>query len=123
VNIIVASPESNGFFGASGLSGYIPSLYNLCIILCLLGFCFDLSFVFFFFRSDFPALMEFANASRHDTKIQLFEYAMEKWTFHAKGLWISGADTVENMNSKELVTLIGSSNYSMMVNSMNYCNF
>ncbi|CAB3396742.1 unnamed protein product [Caenorhabditis bovis] len=65
LDIITASPKSNGFFGARGPSKYIPALY-----------------------SEFAS--KFLDRRREAMKdnIYLFEYNRKGWTFHAKGLWI-----------------------------------
>ena len=81
---LTASPEANGFLGGSGLSGQIP-------------------YVYIYLTKVFYSLL-----SRHnrleDVKIQ--EYFRQKWTFHAKGLWVS-----QNQFTNPYATVIGSSNF------------
>ncbi|XP_046579098.1 CDP-diacylglycerol--glycerol-3-phosphate 3-phosphatidyltransferase, mitochondrial-like isoform X1 [Haliotis rubra] len=63
--ILMASPEVNGFFGAKGIAGSIPTAYVHIANL--------------FFKS----LVWYGQTQR----IQMFEYFRDKWTFHVKGLW------------------------------------
>ncbi|VDM49022.1 unnamed protein product [Toxocara canis] len=66
MDIICASPQANGFYNGSGLSGYVPSLYVIVSEV--------------FFRNKRP-------------QVQLFEYARPEWTYHAKGLWIESKES------------------------------
>ncbi|VDK46764.1 unnamed protein product [Anisakis simplex] len=61
MDVIYASPQANGFYKGSGLSGYIPSLYVL------------VSETFFGIKRQ---------------QVELFEYERDGWTYHAKGLWV-----------------------------------
>uniref|UniRef100_A0A915AUH1 CDP-diacylglycerol--glycerol-3-phosphate 3-phosphatidyltransferase n=1 Tax=Parascaris univalens TaxID=6257 RepID=A0A915AUH1_PARUN len=61
MDILFASPQANGFYNGSGLSGYIPSLYVAVSEL--------------FFRTM-------------RSEVRMFEYIRPGWTYHAKGLWI-----------------------------------
>ncbi|WKY10550.1 hypothetical protein Q1695_002707 [Nippostrongylus brasiliensis] len=65
MDIITAAPMANGFFGAAGLSGYIPSMYSWVSHNVLL-------------------LKEKYGRSG----VKLYEYYRDGWTFHAKGLWV-----------------------------------
>nr|XP_056710087.1 CDP-diacylglycerol--glycerol-3-phosphate 3-phosphatidyltransferase, mitochondrial [Euleptes europaea] len=82
--ILLASPEVNGFFGAKGVAGAIPAAYvhierQFFSEVCFLG---------------------------QQERIQLQEYSRSGWTFHAKGLWLYLAGS-----SLPCLTLIGSPNF------------
>ncbi|XP_010617034.1 CDP-diacylglycerol--glycerol-3-phosphate 3-phosphatidyltransferase, mitochondrial [Fukomys damarensis] len=82
--ILLASPEVNGFFGAKGVAGAIPAAYvhierQFYSEVCSLG---------------------------QQERIQLQEYWRRGWTFHAKGLWLYLAGS-----SLPCLTLIGSPNF------------
>ncbi|XP_073092115.1 CDP-diacylglycerol--glycerol-3-phosphate 3-phosphatidyltransferase, mitochondrial isoform X2 [Manis javanica] len=82
--ILLASPEVNGFFGAKGVAGAIPAAYvhierQFYSEVCSLG---------------------------QQERIQLQEYWRRGWTFHAKGLWLYLAGS-----SVPCLTLIGSPNF------------
>ncbi|XP_074870535.1 CDP-diacylglycerol--glycerol-3-phosphate 3-phosphatidyltransferase, mitochondrial isoform X2 [Carettochelys insculpta] len=82
--ILLASPEVNGFFGAKGVAGAIPSAYvyiehQFYSALCCLG---------------------------QQGRVRLLEYIRNGWTFHAKGLWLYLAGS-----SLPCLTLIGSPNF------------
>ncbi|XP_061471848.1 CDP-diacylglycerol--glycerol-3-phosphate 3-phosphatidyltransferase, mitochondrial isoform X2 [Rhineura floridana] len=82
--ILLASPEVNGFFGAKGVAGAIPAAYvyierQFFSQVCCLG---------------------------QQERIQLQEYSRSAWTFHAKGLWLYLAGS-----SLPCLTLIGSPNF------------
>lgn len=64
MNILFASPQANGFYNGSGLSGYVPSLYVVVSEL--------------FFRTM-------------RSEVRMFEYTRPGWTYHAKGLWIESS--------------------------------
>nr|CAG4648734.1 EOG090X08SX [Polyphemus pediculus] len=85
VHILMAHPNANGFLGARGFAGGIPSAYTLL-------------------ASQF---YQRVRNRAHGSRIKLWEYQRSFWTFHAKGLWISctGAD------SRPFFTLIGSPNF------------
>lgn len=82
--ILLSSPEANGFYGSTGFSKNIPSIYS-------------------YIEEEF--FNYFTNLNQ-DKRISLHEYKREKWTYHAKGLWYSS--TTEKLPS---FTIIGSSNY------------
>ncbi|XP_046352189.2 CDP-diacylglycerol--glycerol-3-phosphate 3-phosphatidyltransferase, mitochondrial-like isoform X1 [Haliotis rufescens] len=63
--ILMASPEVNGFFGAKGIAGSIPTAYVHIA------------------NQFFKSLVWYGQTRR----IQMFEYFRDKWTFHVKGLW------------------------------------
>ncbi|XP_069511342.1 CDP-diacylglycerol--glycerol-3-phosphate 3-phosphatidyltransferase, mitochondrial [Ambystoma mexicanum] len=82
--ILLASPEVNGFFGAKGLAGAIPAAYThieqqFYKEVCRLG---------------------------QQNRIQLQEFNRKDWTFHAKGLWLYHPGS-----SHPCLTLIGSPNF------------
>ncbi|XP_043924098.1 CDP-diacylglycerol--glycerol-3-phosphate 3-phosphatidyltransferase, mitochondrial [Protopterus annectens] len=82
--ILLASPEVNGFFGAKGVAGAIPAAY--VYIAC----------------QFYDRVCQLGMHGR----IHLHEYFRKDWTFHAKGLWyyLSGS-------SLPCLTLIGSPNF------------
>ncbi|XP_060109176.1 CDP-diacylglycerol--glycerol-3-phosphate 3-phosphatidyltransferase, mitochondrial isoform X1 [Heteronotia binoei] len=82
--ILLASPEVNGFFGAKGVAGAIPAAYvhierQFFSEVCCLG---------------------------QQERIRLQEYSRSGWTFHAKGLWLYLAGS-----NLPCLTLIGSPNF------------
>uniref|UniRef100_A0A6J0VBP8 CDP-diacylglycerol--glycerol-3-phosphate 3-phosphatidyltransferase n=1 Tax=Pogona vitticeps TaxID=103695 RepID=A0A6J0VBP8_9SAUR len=82
--ILLASPEVNGFFEAKGLAGAIPAAYV------------------YIERQFFS---EVCSVGQQD-RVQLQEYSRSGWTFHAKGLWLYLAGS-----SLPCLTLIGSPNF------------
>nr|CAG4640991.1 EOG090X08SX [Eulimnadia texana] len=84
-HILMAHPTANGFLGAPGFAGAIPSAYT------------HIAATFF----------HQVRQSGQSARIRLWEYQRNLWTFHAKGLWISfqGSDT------KPFFTLVGSPNF------------
>lgn len=82
--ILLASPEVNGFFGAKGVAGAIPAAYV------------------YIARQFYDRVCRLGLHGR----IHLHEYFRKDWTFHAKGLWyyLSGS-------SLPCLTLIGSPNF------------
>uniref|UniRef100_A0A1I7X809 Na_Ca_ex domain-containing protein n=1 Tax=Heterorhabditis bacteriophora TaxID=37862 RepID=A0A1I7X809_HETBA len=65
MDILTAAPNANGFFGASGYSRYIPSLYS-------------------WVADNFLREKEVHKRS----SVNLHEFSRNGWSFHAKGLWI-----------------------------------
>lgn len=63
-DLLVASPKVNGFYGAEGMSGVIPTVYTLLLRQ--------------FFQRVGPS----------HTHVQVGEYERPQWTFHGKGLWL-----------------------------------
>ncbi|XP_034496265.1 CDP-diacylglycerol--glycerol-3-phosphate 3-phosphatidyltransferase, mitochondrial isoform X3 [Ailuropoda melanoleuca] len=82
--ILLASPEVNGFFGAKGVAGAIPAAYVHIE------------------RQFYRAVCSLGQQER----VQLQEYWRRGWTFHAKGLWLYLAGS-----SLPCLTLIGSPNF------------
>ena len=80
-DIVIASPEANGFLGSRGISGYIP-------------------FVYIRLTELFRGLL--ASKDRLDA-VRLLEYSRPEWTYHAKGLWCHG--------ERAAMTVVGSSNF------------
>ncbi|XP_021356290.1 CDP-diacylglycerol--glycerol-3-phosphate 3-phosphatidyltransferase, mitochondrial-like isoform X2 [Mizuhopecten yessoensis] len=83
-DILMSSPETNGFFGAKGVSGAVPFLYV-------------------------QTAKEFYNRicqGDQEARIQLQEYFHETWSFHVKGLWYYFSDS-----KGPAMTIIGSSNF------------
>ncbi|KAG2379032.1 hypothetical protein C9374_007670 [Naegleria lovaniensis] len=86
IAILTASPPANGFFTAKGISKNIPMAYD-------------------------TMEQEFYSAVEKNQKlgsIKLYEYMREKWTFHAKGLWLYSPNKQFNT---PFLTMIGSSNF------------
>ncbi|KAJ8037705.1 CDP-diacylglycerol--glycerol-3-phosphate 3-phosphatidyltransferase, mitochondrial [Holothuria leucospilota] len=63
--ILLASPQVNGFYGASGISGFIPDSYT------------------YIARKFYESLCR----RNLKDKMRMHEYYRDGWTFHAKGLW------------------------------------
>eukprot|EP00039_Didymoeca_costata_P006574 m.91448 g.91448 ORF g.91448 m.91448 type:complete len:464 (-) comp13304_c0_seq4:131-1522(-) len=84
LNIMCASPQANGFFGAKGIRGHVPSVYT-------------------YFESLFFNELKIRHAS---ARVVLVEYLRAGWTFHAKGLWL-----YLHGNNYPSVSFIGSSNF------------
>ncbi|KAH0517897.1 CDP-diacylglycerol--glycerol-3-phosphate 3-phosphatidyltransferase, mitochondrial [Microtus ochrogaster] len=82
--ILLASPEVNGFFGAKGVAGAIPAAYV---------------------HIERQFYSEVCSLGQQD-RVQLQEYWRKGWTFHAKGLWLYLAGS-----SLPCLTLIGSPNF------------
>uniref|UniRef100_A0A914HNJ4 CDP-diacylglycerol--glycerol-3-phosphate 3-phosphatidyltransferase n=1 Tax=Globodera rostochiensis TaxID=31243 RepID=A0A914HNJ4_GLORO len=102
VNIVFASPKANGFLGADGLSGHIPSLYEHCALA--------------FVRRTLQA--------NQADRLAFAEWVRPGWTFHAKGLWVEerqqqqqqgsaadGAATASHCCGRRVATVVGSSNF------------
>ncbi|EDV27697.1 CDP-diacylglycerol--glycerol-3-phosphate 3-phosphatidyltransferase, mitochondrial [Trichoplax sp. H2] len=82
--ILTAAPEANGFYGASGIAGYIPDSYT------------------YIAKQFYQRIV----SENQDQRIKLLEYERQGWTFHVKGLWYYYQQ--EQLPS---MTLIGSSNF------------
>jgi CDP-diacylglycerol--glycerol-3-phosphate 3-phosphatidyltransferase len=67
VTVLAASPEANGFFNASGISGSLPVAYSV------IG----------------QRLLRAAHAAKKAGAFQMCEYRRRGWTYHAKGLWFT----------------------------------
>ncbi|XP_071948865.1 CDP-diacylglycerol--glycerol-3-phosphate 3-phosphatidyltransferase, mitochondrial-like isoform X2 [Antedon mediterranea] len=83
-HILMASPQVNGFYKAKGFPGYIPDAYT------------------FIARNFYNRMKKAGQLAR----VKLFEYHKDKWTFHAKGLWIC-----INRQTLPSLVLIGSPNF------------
>ncbi|KAL7635170.1 UNVERIFIED_CONTAM: hypothetical protein RMT77_014156 [Armadillidium vulgare] len=84
VSLLCAHPKANGFLGAKGFAGGIPTAYTkLC--------------------KDF---YEKVQNSSSNNRIEIYEYQRDGWTFHAKGLWY-----FPERESTPSATLIGSPNF------------
>ncbi|KAI3662028.1 hypothetical protein MP638_005476 [Amoeboaphelidium occidentale] len=86
VRILVSSEESNGFFGAKGIAGYVPSVYSHLL----------------------SSFMEQVRSESKENKISVYEYTREGWSFHAKGFWLYRNDIDE---LTPFATAIGSPNF------------
>ncbi|KAJ2932479.1 hypothetical protein H1R20_g4592, partial [Candolleomyces eurysporus] len=92
--IVAASPQANGFYGSSGLSGRIPEGYTL-------------------YEQRFTnAVKRAGRLWRKDSSsvlggqgVLLSEWSKPGWTYHAKGIWLSPDST-----SAPILTLFGSTN-------------
>lgn len=84
VDILTASPESNGWFKAKGLASHITTLYT-------------------YIEQKFYELLQ---KSGQLGRVKLHEYTRPDWTFHCKGLWakLPGQDL-------PYLTTIGSPNF------------
>ncbi|KAL2068179.1 hypothetical protein VTL71DRAFT_16277 [Oculimacula yallundae] len=89
--VITASPQANGFYGSSGVSGLLPAAYTLLS----------------------RRFLEASSAAGKSSSISLKEWRRgtvgtpEGWTYHAKGLWVS-----LNGEKEPSMTVVGSSNYT-----------
>eukprot|EP01135_Chromosphaera_perkinsii_P009337 Nk52_evm13s1737 gene=Nk52_evmTU13s1737 len=86
VDILTSSPQANGFFTARGIAGYIPDAYTYIL------------------QKFYNKVMRAGALQR----VRVFEYYRDKWTYHAKGLWIYRQDEEKPLPA---VTLIGSPNF------------
>ncbi|KAI1727332.1 PLD-like domain-containing protein [Ditylenchus destructor] len=85
LTILLASPQANGFYNASGLLGRIPSLYVY---------------------NSYELYQKMLSMPSSDKpEILLSEYNRPDWTFHAKGIWIDSVDR------HWAATFVGSSNF------------
>ncbi|ODV90214.1 hypothetical protein CANCADRAFT_24094 [Tortispora caseinolytica NRRL Y-17796] len=92
--VIVAAPEANGFFGARGPAGYIAGAYLQL----------TKKFYNLIKKNNSPIdMLEWRNGTVHEEG---------GWSYHAKGIWATAGD--EN----PVLTLIGSSNYTMRSHSL-----
>ncbi|XP_061182445.1 CDP-diacylglycerol--glycerol-3-phosphate 3-phosphatidyltransferase, mitochondrial-like [Saccostrea echinata] len=64
-DLLIASPQVNGFYGARGVIGNIPDAYT-------------------YIASSFYHLVLYHNMQH---RIRLYEYYRDQWTYHVKGLW------------------------------------
>ncbi|KHJ41602.1 phospholipase D domain protein [Trichuris suis] len=89
-HLLLASRESNGFYGAKGFSRQVPHIY--------------LSYVYDFLN----------DIVRRDQqhRLLLTEYARDGWTFHAKGIWLRGTKS-----DSPYYTIIGSSNFGNCIST------
>lgn len=83
-NLLIASPQVNGFYGARGVMGNIPDAYT-------------------YIASSFYHLVKYYNMQH---RIHLYEYYRHQWTYHVKGLWYY----LPNQNLPFL-SMMGSSNF------------
>ncbi|KAK6059173.1 hypothetical protein COOONC_03200, partial [Cooperia oncophora] len=65
MDIITAAPKANGFFGAAGVSGYVPSMYSWVA----------------------ASVLQLREKYGRNA-VNLYEYYRDGWTFHAKGIWV-----------------------------------
>jgi len=84
LDIITCSPQANGFYGAKGISGAVPDCYAIIE----------------------KGFLEKVKNSGNQDRIKVQEYIRDKWTYHGKGLWITG----QNQEDPS-ITLIGSPNF------------
>ncbi|WVQ97237.1 hypothetical protein IAU59_004347 [Kwoniella sp. CBS 9459] len=115
VNVIAASPKSNGFYGSKGFSRLIPEGYTLL-------------------ESRFhreAVRRGRAYDEERGTGVRLKEWEKPGWTYHSKGLWLTPSSTpppaekdaqslapvqiqapAQTQRPKPFLTFIGSSNLS-----------
>lgn len=80
MKILMASEAANGFYGAKGVIANIPHVYTYLS-------------------------KRFLNElKRNKSNVELYEFDRQKWTFHAKGLWLS-------LDSDHYLSMIGSPNF------------
>lgn len=80
--ILTASPEVNGFFGAKGVAGAIPDAYTHIA------------------RQFYERVRQLGQQGR----IRLHEYHRPQWTFHAKGDSVFGSLCVKSQQKKKRIT-------------------
>ncbi|KAI6132057.1 hypothetical protein EDD16DRAFT_669646 [Pisolithus croceorrhizus] len=90
-DILVASPQANGFYGSRGLSGLIPEGYTLLEQR--------------FMRAVRAAGRDATSEGGSSSAVRLSEWVREGWTYHAKGIWFS-----PSQSSPPILTLFGSTN-------------
>ena len=83
-SFIMAHPNANGFKGARGPAGGIPDAYTLLA----------------------RKFLEQIKLHGQEDRISLLEYERQSWTYHAKGLWYTPAESTQ-----PCMTVVGSSNY------------
>ncbi|XP_055332207.1 CDP-diacylglycerol--glycerol-3-phosphate 3-phosphatidyltransferase, mitochondrial-like [Paramacrobiotus metropolitanus] len=83
-SILMASPQTNGFFGAEGASSAVPAMYVQIA------------------KTFFKHIQRHAQQHR----VKLYEYYRDGWTYHVKGLWA----TLPGQQNPAL-TLVGSPNF------------
>lgn len=88
LTVVTSSQKCNGFFGAAGLPGTIPSLYDLI----------KLKFLDLTARPILPSIQGLE---------YVFAFSRERWTFHSKALFLKGRDV--------MIGVFGSSNYGIFV--------
>ena len=98
LNLFISIKQTNGFFGSSGISGYVPHAYTQIARRFHAETC----------------------KQCQEERISLHEYYKIDWTFHVKGLWYYIQDS-----NLPVLTLIGSPNFGNHRNlfyiMMNFC--
>ena len=104
--LVAASPEANGFFGSRGLSGRIPAAYTL------LEKLFWNRVVDKQLHAPVHPYVDVSDPISEGplAPVELREWSKYGWTYHEKGLWITGPSLAQPVLSPA-TTLIGSSNY------------
>ena len=74
VRIIAAAPQSNGFFGSKGISGYVADAYTKMQI-------------------RFWNQLKAASRAEGPDRVEIREWRKEGWTYHAKGTWLNYGPT------------------------------
>jgi CDP-diacylglycerol--glycerol-3-phosphate 3-phosphatidyltransferase len=103
IHLLTASPNSNGFWGAAGISGAVPLGYS------------EIERRFVKAAKAAGRLM-MPPISVDKPGIVVYEYARPGWTFHAKGVWLLHQATANGQH--EMLTLIGSPNYGVRSSSL-----
>ncbi|GMH36426.1 hypothetical protein BSKO_04294 [Bryopsis sp. KO-2023] len=89
LEILTASPQANGFFGAKGISGFFPTAYSLVM------------------AQLWKKLCSRKNLHFHPSiERQILEYHRDKWQFHAKGIWYTPPN-----ETHPILTAVGSPNF------------
>ena len=104
--LVAASPEANGFYGSKGLSGRIPAAYTF------LEKLFWNRVVEKQLHTPVHSYVDVSDPMSEGplAPVELREWGKYGWTYHEKGLWITGPSP-EQPALAPSITLIGSSNY------------
>ncbi|KAJ2772297.1 CDP-diacylglycerol--glycerol-3-phosphate 3-phosphatidyltransferase [Coemansia nantahalensis] len=85
-DLLVASPQANGFYAARGISQFIPDMYSII-------------------ERDFVREAGRRRSHAQGADVTVEEYARDGWTFHGKGIWCYLDQELPQL------TMIGSPNY------------
>lgn len=99
VHVLTASPEANGFLGASGPAGAIPLAYS------------EMEREFLEAAAGNGRLMQDPVHQPRAPGVAVHEYGRTGWTFHAKGMWLHTRPS--QGKEQGMVSLVGSPNYGV----------
>jgi CDP-diacylglycerol---glycerol-3-phosphate 3-phosphatidyltransferase len=94
ITMLIAAPKANGFYGARGISGAVPTAYS------------ELARRFYEKCVQTGRIYNKNNdkdTSQNGQGVSLFEYQRPGWTFHGKGLWLQSPFS--------MLSLVGSPNF------------